>query len=224
MRNKVWGFVVFAVASVMVAAGTGAEAQEPPARTQKTGGQAVGAEIVHPAAWNVEREPYTYDDTYGYTLWYPDTDAAHDHGGMPVLRVALAYELAPEDIEAEVDGVRADYPDLSLERETVEVAREHEGVAIGTIPGSTPYTAVYVPVNGRVYRINVYADDPAGRGLDARSKELLADVRFEPPTRPVSSLDVPDANSPEALYSTPDSGVVEGQEAEHHEGRNQLGR
>jgi hypothetical protein len=26
MRNKVWGFVVFAVASVMVAAGTGAEA------------------------------------------------------------------------------------------------------------------------------------------------------------------------------------------------------
>jgi peptidase M23-like protein len=215
MRNKIWGFAVLAVASVMAVAGTGAQAQEPTAATQKTGGEAVGAEIVHPAAWNVEREPYTYDDTYGYTLWYPDTDAAHDHGGQPVLRVALAYELTPEDIEAEVDGVQADYPDLPLERETVDVAREHEGVAIGTIPGSTPYTAVYVPAGGRIYKINVYADDPAGRGLDARSKELLADVRFEQPTRSVSSLDVPDANSPEALYSTPDSGVVEGEEAEH---------
>ena len=68
MRNKILGFVVLAVASVMVATGAGAEAQEPPAQTQKTGARAVGAEIVHPAAWNVEREPYTYDDTYGYTL------------------------------------------------------------------------------------------------------------------------------------------------------------
>jgi hypothetical protein len=59
MRNKIWGFVVFAVASVMVAAGTGAQAQGPPAQTQKTGGQAVGAEIVHLAAWNVERKPST---------------------------------------------------------------------------------------------------------------------------------------------------------------------
>src|SRR3989337_3052633 len=113
MRNKIWGFAVLAVASVMAVAGTGAQAQEPTAATQKTGGEAVGAEVVHPAAWNVEREPYTYDDTYGYTLWYPDTEAAHDHGGRPALRVALAYELGPEDIQAEVEGFLADYPDLS---------------------------------------------------------------------------------------------------------------
>ena len=216
MRNKIWGgFAVLAVASVMAAVGTGAQAQEPTVATQKTGGEAVGAEVVHPAAWNVEREPYTYDDTYGYTLWYPDTEAAHDHGGQPVLRVALAYELGPEDIEAEVEGFLVDHPNLSLERERVDVAREHEGVAVGTISGSTPYTAVYVPVNGRVYKINVYADDPEGRGLDARSKELLSDVRFEPPTRSVGSLDVPDANSPEALFSTADPRSVENEEAEH---------
>jgi hypothetical protein len=215
MRNKIWGFVVLAVAAVMVAAGTGAEAQETSGETQKTGGEAVGAEIVHPAAWNVEREPYTYEDTYGYTLWYPDSDAAHDHGGRPALRVALAYELDPEDIEAEVDGVLADHPDLSLRREKVDVAREHEGVAVGTIPGSTPYTAVYVPVDRRVYKINVYADDPAGPGLDARSKELLADVRFELPTRSVGSLGLPDANSPEALLSSADPGLVADEEAEH---------
>ena len=214
MRNKIWGFAVLAVASVMAAAGTGAEAQETSREIQRTGGRAVGAEIVHAAAWNVEREPYTYEDTYGYTLWYPDTEAAHDHGGMPALRVALAYGLNPGDIEAEVDGVLADHPDLPLRRERVDVAREHEGVAVGTIPGSTPYTAVYVPVNGRVYKINVYADDPAGPGLDAGGKELLADVRFEPPTRSVGSLDLPDANSPEALTATAGPGVVEGEEAE----------
>jgi murein DD-endopeptidase MepM/ murein hydrolase activator NlpD len=215
MRNKILGFAVLAVASAMAAVGTGAEAQETDGETQRTGGEAVGAEIVHPAAWNVEREPYTYEDTYGYTLWYPDTDAAHDHGGRPALRVALAYDLDPEDIEAEVEGVVADHPELSLRRERAGVAREHEGVAVGTIPGSTPYTAVYVPVNGRVYKINVYADDPAGRGLDAGSRELLADVRFEPPTRSVGSLDLPDANSPEALAATTGSGVVEDEEAEH---------
>ena len=215
MRNKILGFAVLAVASVMVAAGTGAEAQETSRETQRTGGAAVGAEIVHPAAWNVEREPYTYEDTYGYTLWYPDTDAAHDHGGRPALRVALAYSLEPADIEAEVEGVMADHPDLSLRQERVGVAREHEGVAVGTIPGSTPFTAVYVPVNGRVYKINVYADNPARPGLDATSKGLLADVRFEPPTRPVGSLDLPDANSPEALVSSADPGLVADEEAEH---------
>src|SRR4028119_2524501 len=128
MRNKILGFAALAVASVMAAAGTGAEAQEPPTQTQKTGGKAVGAEVVHPAAWNVERESYTYDDTYGYTLWYPDTEAAHDHGGQPALRVALAYELNPEDIEAEIDEVQADYPDLSPERETVGAPRRAAGL------------------------------------------------------------------------------------------------
>jgi hypothetical protein len=102
-----------------------------------------------------------------------------------------------------------------LERERIDVAREHENVAVGTIPGSIPYTAVYVPVNERVYKINVYADAPEVRGLDARSKELLSDVRLEPPSRSVGSLDLPDANSPETLFSTADPRLVEDEEAEH---------
>ena len=215
MRNKILGFAVLAVVSAMVATGTGtgAQAQEPSTTIRKTEGAAVGAEVSHPAEWNVEREPYTYEDTYGYTLWYPDTDTAHDHGGRPALRVALAYDLEPEDIEAEVEGVMADYPDLSLRRETVDVAREHKGVSVGTIPGSTPYTAVYVPVNGRVYKINVYADDPERRGLDVRGRGLLADVRFEEPTRSVGALDLPDANSPEALAAPVEPGLVSEEEA-----------
>ncbi len=218
-RHNILGFVLLALAAVMgvVGSGPGAQAQAQTPATQKTGGEAVGAAVVHPAGWNVEREPYTYNDTYGYTLWYPDTGAAHDHGGQPALRVALAYELEPEDIENEVEGTLADYPDLPLERETVDVAREYEGVAVGPIPGSTPYTAVYVPVNGRVYKINVYADDPEGRGLDAGSRNLLSDVRFEQPSRSVGSLDLSDANSPEALSSSADPGLIESEEATHQE-------
>ncbi len=208
MRNKILGFAVLAVASVMVAAGTGAEAREPAARIEKTGGEAVGAAVVHPAGWNVEREPYTFDKTYGYTLWRPDTGGAHDHGGRPALRVALAYDLQPGAIAGKVREVTADYPDFLLKRQTVEVAREHEGVAVGIIPGSTPSTEVYVPVNGRVYRINVYADR-----FGQAEKELLEDVRFEPPSRPVSSLNLPPANSPEALYSVEDVETAERQRA-----------
>ncbi len=202
MRDNILGFAVLALVTAMIVAGTGAEAQEVPAATQKTGGEAVGASIVHPAAWNVERQPYTMDRTYGYTLWYPETEATHDHGGRPALRVSLAYDLEPEDIDGEVDEILADYPDLSQRRQTVDVARRYEGVAVGPLPGSTPYTAVYVPVNGRVYEIDVYADDPGTPGLGEVGRELLSDIRFEPPSRSVESLDLPGANSPEELYPT----------------------
>ena len=200
MRNKLSAFAVPILVTVMVAFGTGAEARETLEETQRTGGAAVGAEVVHPEEWNVERENYTYDGTYGYTLWYPDSDASHDHGGRPALRVALAYEMRPGDIEDEVGAIQDDYPDLDLVRETVGVAGDYEGVAVGLVPGSTPYTAVYVPVGDRVYEIDVYAREAGYEGLDAAAKELLADVRFEQPSETVASLDVPAANSPGALY------------------------
>jgi hypothetical protein len=52
-------------------------------------------------------------------------------------------------------------------------------------------TDVYVPVNGRVYQINVY-----GEKLDAEERTLLSSVRFEFPPQPVSSLGLPKANAP----------------------------
>ena len=201
MRNNTLGFAVLAVVSAMILAGTGAEAQEVPAETQKTGGEAVGASVAHPEQWFVEREQYTYDETFGYTLWRPDNGEAHDHGGKPALRVALAYGLDPGEIEGEVRKTLADLP---AKRETVAVAREHEGVAVGPIPGSTPSTEVYVPVNGRVYRINVYAARPGEEGLGEGDRELLSGLRFSPPSRSVGSLDLPRANAPEALYPSAD--------------------
>jgi hypothetical protein len=70
--------------------------------TQRTQGEVVGASISHPTRWFLERERYTYDQTYGFTLWRPDSGALHDHGGTPAVRVALAYGLRPGQIKARV--------------------------------------------------------------------------------------------------------------------------
>ncbi|HSL00639.1 MAG TPA: peptidoglycan DD-metalloendopeptidase family protein [Rubrobacteraceae bacterium] len=196
--------------AVMGGIGPGASVEAQQARTQETEGAVVGASVVHPESWVVEREPYTYDGTYGYTLWHPDTSRPHDHGGAPAVRVALAYGLKPGQIEERVEERVTSYPDLSLERREVPVAARHKGVAVGPIPGSTPSTEVYVPVNGRVYRINVYGED-----LDAAGRELLSSLRFAPPSRPVEELALPAANSPEALYSEGEGELAEREQAAH---------
>ena len=204
MRVKLLVFVTLCLVAVMVVVpGAGVEAQQapgPPA-VERTEGGVVGASVAHPAKWTVEREEFTFDDTYGFTLWRPDTAEAHDHGGTPALRVALAYDLEPGQIEAQVRETLAYYDRLPVERQTVSVAEKgYRGVAVGPIPGSTPSTEVYVPVNGRVYRINVYAEEPGEEGLGAGDRRLLSGVRFESPSRAVRSLELPKANSPEALY------------------------
>jgi hypothetical protein len=157
--------------------------------TEKTNADVVGASVSHPAEWSVERERYTFGDTYGFTLWKPESDpASHDHGGRPAVRVALAYDLQPEQIEAAVREKLAAYSHLSIKREEVSVGeKEHRGVAVGPIPGSTPSTEVYVPVNGRVYQINV-----CGEELGADVRELLSNLRFDSPSRSVRSLGLPD--------------------------------
>ena len=189
-----------------------AEALEGSTRpTERTEGGVVGASISHPAKWFVERERYTYDQTYGFTLWRPDSGAPHDHGGTPAVRVALAYGLRPGQIKATVlEKLRA-YPDLPMSRKEVRVAEKgHRGVAVGPIPGSTPSTEIYVPVDGRVYQINVY-----GKKLGSDDKNLLSTLRFEPPSRPVSSRGLPAANSPNTLYRAGDPGLAERERAVH---------
>jgi hypothetical protein len=186
-------------------------AEEGMGQTERTGGEAVGASIAYPAEWLVEREPYTYEESYGFTLWKPNSGASHDHRGTPAVRVALAYGLRPEQIEGTVSEKLAAYPDLPLTREEVSVAEKgYRGVAVGPIPGSTPSTEVYVPVNGRVYRINVYGEE-----LDADGKELLSALHFYPPSRSVRSLGLPEANAPETLYAAGDTELAELERAAH---------
>jgi hypothetical protein len=201
--------------SVLAAAGklvSSAEAlRGNPRPTERTEGGVVGASISHPTKWFVERERHTYDQTYGFTLWRPDSGALHDHGGTPAVRVALAYGLRPGQIKARVlEKLRA-YPDLPMAREVVSVAETgHRGVAVGTIPGSTPSTEVYVPVNGRVYQINVY-----GNRFGSDDKKLLSTLHFEPPSRPVGSLGLPRANSADTSYRAGDSARAERERKVH---------
>ena len=143
------------------------------------------------------RDEYTHDGAYGYTLWKPETEAPHDHGGKPVIRVARDPGMDLDQIEESVRKTLDRYPEeLGLSREEVEVGKSgRSGVAVGPIPGSTPYIEVYVPKGKEVYRIDVY-----GTELDAEAKELLAGIRFGEPRRSIASLDVPAANSGQALY------------------------
>ena len=216
MRGIGLALAIGATAALMAALGVGYEAAaqgrsaQGADSVQKTSGEAVGATASHPKSWLIGREPYTLEETYGYTLWRPESGDGHDHGGQPAVRVALAYGMDPSDIEGEVDRTVSEYADVGARREEgVEVGRYHEGQAVGPIPGSTPATRVFVPVNGRVYRIEVYAEAPGEEGLDADDRALLADVRFEPPSRSVASLNVPEANSVGALTAPVDEDLAE---------------
>jgi hypothetical protein len=207
LRLKTWVLALLPVVMVLgfliTGASVGAEQDTEP-RMERTADQVVGASVSHPEGWVLQRVAYTYDKTYGFTLWRQG-DAAADHGGTPALRVALAYDLKPRQIDDRVRETIRNYPDLSLKRQEVGVARWHVGVAVGPVPGSTPFTAVYVPVEGRVYKINVYSERSGEEGLDAGDRALLASLRFAPPSRSVASLDLPAANSAEALYAPGDA-------------------
>src|SRR5215212_10646947 len=144
----------------------GAEQPSTPSQMEMSADGVVGASISHPGAWVPQREDYTFDKTYGFTLWRQG-NAAADHGGTPALRVALAYDLKPGQIDDLVRETIRDFPDLPLRRQEVGVARGRAGVAVGPVPGSTPFMEVYVPVEGRVYKINVYSEGVGEEGLDA---------------------------------------------------------
>ena len=163
-----------------------------------TSDDTVGASVVHPARWAVGRERHTIEGTHGYTLWEPSSYPSQDHGGRLVARVALAYDLQPDQIDSKVQGkLDADaYSNLPMTREEVSVGeRNLQGIAIGPIPGSTPSTEVYVAVDDeRVYQINVY-----GRTLEKEGKDLLSSLKFDPPTRTVGPLGLLDATAREAF-------------------------
>ena len=171
------------------------------ASVQREAMSEIGASISHPKELVVNPDEYTYDGTYGYTLWNTDTAEAVDHGGTPVVRVAVAYDLQSKEIGRAVRERIDEFRDLPTKRETIRVGREgHKGVAISTIPGSTPSVEVYVPVDGKVYRINLYREK-----LDEKGKELLSDIEFAPPNRSASSFkDLPAADDPEAFRASAD--------------------
>jgi len=72
------------------------------------------------------------------------------------------------------------------------------GVAITGLPGTQPYSVVYVASGEQVYEIRLWTQTP---GLDARAHALLGSLRFTPPTRSVRSLSL--RSERESLYWEP---------------------
>ena len=72
------------------------------------------------------------------------------------------------------------------------------GVAITGLPGTQPYSVVYVASGEQVYDIGLWTQTP---GLDARAHALLGSLRFTPPTRSVRSLSL--RSERESLYWEP---------------------
>lgn len=203
---KILGLTLFA--GMVGIVGPSAAAQQAPPATpgpseEKTSGDWVGASVVHPERWFVERERNTYDETFGFVLWKPEPGAVSDHGGIPTLRIARAPEIKPGQINKTVEEKISTYPNLPLQREKVFVSEKNlQGIAVGPIPGAIPSTEVYVPVNGRVYQINVYGEE-----LGAKGRELLSDVRFYQPSRSVESLGFEEAaeDPDKSLIQQPES-------------------
>ena len=161
---------------------------------------AVGASVTHPAGWYVEHERYTYDGTYGYTLWRPDS--GEEHGGTPAARVALAYDLEPGEVEARVRERISAHPSVPMKRKEIPVGEKGlKGVAVGPIPGSTPSVEVYAESEGSVYQINLY-----GEGLDPEDEKLLSSLKFDGPSRSVTSLGLKDGKKAESHYGKGNSG------------------
>ena len=184
-----------AVALLMIGA-TSQEAAGETGASKRTGDDAVGASVSHPAGWHVEHERYTYDGTYGYTLWRPDAETTEKHGGTPAARVARAYDVEPGGIEERVWERIAAHPGLKMKRREVSVGEQGlEGVAVGPIPGSTPSVEVYAEDEGSVYQINLY-----GETLDAEDEGLLSSLRFEKPSKSVGSLGLKDGKKAESFY------------------------
>ena len=204
MRKKLLLLLAVCMAVVVGAQIPGASREEgrdaAAGREVRSALEEVGASVSHPDKWVVERERFAYDGTHGYTLLSPEASPkdAHDHPGTPEVRVALAYGLDPDGIDERIRERIAEHPGLELERGNVPVGEKKlEGKAVGPIPGSTPSTEVYVPVDGQVYQVNVY-----GEKLDEKGKKLLSSLRFAPNSPSASSAPVlPDGEKAETHYA-----------------------
>lgn len=160
-----------------------------------------GVSLAVPREWSVVPDPVLFN-TYGFALFDP---AGADNGGhdrSPVARVALAYQAQPEDVEGLVQELMGKYREFPLVRSQVRVGGR-TGVAVSGLPGTDPYTLVYVADDDRVYRIGVWTAAP---GLDDRARSLLAGLRFHRPRRDVRSLGLTPVR--EAMYRAPPAGQM----------------
>ena len=178
--------LALAAAALLAACADQPTAPEPAApNTQTVRDPVAGVAIDVPAEWRVQPDPVLFN-TYGFALFNPEGEQTGGHERSPVMRVALAYETRPEQIEGLVATLMERNRELAPVRSEVIVGGRR-GIAVSGLPGTDSYSLIYVADGGRVYRIGMWT---AERGLDARARMLLQNLRLEKPTRSVRSLDL----------------------------------
>lgn len=140
----------------------------------------LGVTLEYSSAWRVHHDPVLLD-TYGFLL----ADTANEEA---IARFALEYGANPSDLESLVQAKIAQNPDVEITRSEIEIGQGIKGIALSNVPGSAPHTLVYLTANGHVYQIRLYEES-----LSEQSKQLLASVRFAPPTKTVQSLGLVEA-------------------------------
>jgi hypothetical protein len=125
--------------SVLAACTTVGTNREPPVGDgeQRVVDDSVGASVVVPMDWRMSPDPVLFD-THGFFV-----HAAGAEHGDAVLRVALAYQATPAQLDELVATKLAQYADVAPQRIPVELADGRPGVAVTGLPGVHPYTAVY---------------------------------------------------------------------------------
>lgn len=172
-----------------------------PATTTTVRDDVAGVSVAIPREWRVVPDPVLFN-TYGFALFDPAGPDVGGHDRSPVARVALAYQAEPEQIEPLVAELMGKYREFPLARHEVRVGGRR-GVAVSGLPGTDPYTLVYVVDGDRVYRIGLWTAEP---GLDDRARTLLAGLRFHAPKRSVRSLGLVPVR--EAMYRSPPADQV----------------
>ncbi|MFP2926205.1 M23 family metallopeptidase [Pyxidicoccus sp. 3LG] len=165
------------------------EADRAPA-TQLLTDDVVGVSVTLPTEWAMSRDAVLFDDSYGFLISGEDRDLSVDgpHDREPIARIARVHGARPAQLEALVQAqleAHADSPTLRLSRSEVDVGGGLRGVAVTGLPGTQPYSVVYVASGEEVYEIGLWTAAP---GLDARAHSVLGALRFTPPARSVQSL------------------------------------
>lgn len=177
--------------------GTAVAATTGPPSLQRVADDVVGVELDVPATWRTYPDPVLFN-TYGFAVFADDGPTWGGHERSPVARISRAYQLTPDQVDGVVDDLMRKYGEFPLRRYAVKVGGVLTGTAVSGLPGTDPYTLVYVADTSRVYRIGLWTPEP---GLDARALALLAGLRFRAPTRPVSSLGLTPVE--QATYTQP---------------------
>lgn len=166
----------------------------------------VGVSLVVPAGWAVNGDPVLFDDSYGFVVWGEDRDplGRGPHDREPVARVALVRGAGPDRIAGLVQAQMDNNRELAPQRSEVRVGGGLRGVAVTGLPGTQPYSVVYVASGGRVYEIGLWTAEP---GLDAPARDFLAALRFTTPTRTVQSLGL--RGETESLHWEPGGAMAE---------------